>query len=81
LSELKTWRDLDRIFKLSDFVIAERPNFKISKVPSKTIKVEIPGIDTSATEIRRRVKNNKSIRYLVPDSVREYIDKHRLYKS
>ncbi len=81
LNELKTWKDLDRIFKLSRFVIAERPNFKILRVPKQASKIKITGIDISSTEIRRRVKDGKSIRYLVPEGVREYIYKHKLYKA
>jgi nicotinate-nucleotide adenylyltransferase len=36
-------------------------------------------LEISGTEIRRRVGRGESIRYLVPDEVREYIAKHRLY--
>lgn len=36
-------------------------------------------IDISSSDIRQRIKNGQSIRYLVPDKVREYIYEHRLY--
>jgi nicotinate-nucleotide adenylyltransferase len=39
----------------------------------------VPSIDISATEIRRRVQDGRSIRYWVPDAVAEYITRHRLY--
>ena len=39
----------------------------------------VPALDISATEIRRRVSRGLSIRYWVPDSVAEYIARHRLY--
>ena len=38
-------------------------------------------LDIGATDIRRRVKSGLSIRYLVPDGVREYIERHGLYKG
>ena len=36
-------------------------------------------LDISATELRERVRANRPIRYLVPDPVASYIEKHRLY--
>lgn len=81
LNELKTWKDLNEILRLSKFIIAERPNFRISKIPRNATKIKIPGIDTSATEIRERVKKGESIRYLVPDRVIDYIYKHKLYRD
>jgi len=37
-------------------------------------------IDISSTMIREYVKDNKSIRYLTPDSIIEYIKNHKLYR-
>ncbi|XP_058530954.1 nicotinamide/nicotinic acid mononucleotide adenylyltransferase 1 isoform X1 [Ochotona princeps] len=37
--------------------------------------------DISSTKIRRALRRGQSIRYLVPDPVREYIEKHDLYSS
>jgi len=42
--------------------------------------IPVPMIDLSATKVRERVKQGLSIRYLVPDSVREYIGAHGLYR-
>jgi nicotinate-nucleotide adenylyltransferase len=39
----------------------------------------VPQIDISASEIRTRVAQGLSIRYLVPDSVEKYIAEHKLY--
>jgi len=41
--------------------------------------VDVPGVAVSSTEVRRRVSVGAPIRYLVPDAVVEYIDRHRLY--
>jgi nicotinic acid mononucleotide adenylyltransferase len=38
-------------------------------------------IDISATEIRRRVAQNESIRYFVPESVEEIINREKLYRE
>ena len=41
----------------------------------------MPAIELSSTAIRERVAAGKSIRYLVPDPVRDYIAHHRLYRD
>ena len=40
---------------------------------------QVTQLDISATDVRRRVSNGQTIRFLLPDSVREYILKQRLY--
>jgi nicotinate-nucleotide adenylyltransferase len=42
--------------------------------------IEVPAVDISATLVRQRVADGRSIRYLVPDAVREYIAAHGLYR-
>jgi nicotinate-nucleotide adenylyltransferase len=41
--------------------------------------VEGPGLAVSATDVRRRVKEGRSVRFLVPDAVADYVAKRRLY--
>jgi len=43
--------------------------------------VATPRIDISSTEVRRRVAEGRSIRFLVPDAVAEYIRRHGLYRA
>lgn len=42
---------------------------------------DMPALDISATDIRRRCAGHRSIRYLVPDAVAAYINLHSLYSS
>lgn len=77
--DLPAWRDAERIPQLARVVVFARPG---STVPSsKWISqvIEVPAIDISATEIRRRVSRGQSVRYWIPDAVAEYITRHRLY--
>jgi len=43
--------------------------------------VEAPMIDISATDIRQRLKAGKSIEFMVPSDVREYLKRRRLYRD
>ena len=44
-------------------------------------QLEFAPLGSSASDLRRRVARGESIRYLVPDEVIEYIDKHQLYRD
>lgn len=45
------------------------------------VALDMPGLDISATDIRRRIAENRSIRYLLPDAVDNYINTHQLYRT
>ena len=53
----------------------------LSRHPSGGIaELAIPKLEISATDIRRRVVKNRTIRYLLPNAVANYIHQHHLYK-
>jgi nicotinate-nucleotide adenylyltransferase len=45
------------------------------------VELAIPKLEISATLIRSRVSENRSIRYLLPNMVADYIHQHHLYTS
>ena len=52
----------------------------LSRLPSGGIaELAIPKLEISATDIRRRVAENRTIRYLLPNAVANYIHQHHLY--
>ncbi len=79
LKDLFSWKDIEDIFKLSKFVVANRPGYPVRNVPKEAETVAITPIEVSSQDIRRRLGEDKSIRYLVPEKVREYIISKRLY--
>lgn len=79
LKELFSWRKIDEIFNLSRFIVAQRPGYPIEELPKNVQAVTITGVEISSSEIRKRIKDKRSIRYLVPDGVRMYIEKNKLY--
>ena len=83
LIEYEIWKDFDEVIRQCTLIATTRPNYDFECVPSEIRNLvtmfRITGFDISATEIRERVQNNTSIRYLVPEAVAAYIDKHRLY--
>jgi nicotinate-nucleotide adenylyltransferase len=78
-AELDSWYKAERIPQLADVVVFARPGAPAPSSRLITQVIEVPALDISATEIRRRVRRRMSIRYWVPDSVAEYIARHRLY--
>jgi nicotinate-nucleotide adenylyltransferase len=84
VDELDTWKDPQRLYRLAKVVIATRPGFdqfdRRNRFAKKSIVVPITGMDVSSSEIRRRVKKGKSVKYLVPSGVEDYIRKKKLYR-
>jgi len=56
-------------------------NFDNIKINGDVIYINSEPIGISSTKIRRLIKTGKSIRYMVPDVVLEYINRNNLYKE
>ena len=84
LIDFKIWKDYDEILNICRFIATTRPNYYLDKVPSdlrdRVQYFSITGVDISATKIRERIRSGRSIRYLVPELVWEYIERHQLYR-
>lgn len=78
--DLPGWFEVEALPALADVVVFGRPGTAIPDLPFVTRSIEVPAVDISATAVRRRVAEGRSIRYFVPDAVREYITAHGLYR-
>ena len=85
LIEYKIWKDFDDVLKLCTLVVTTRPNYDLEQVPleirNQITIFKITGSDISATEIRNRIKEKHSVRYLIPEDVVNYINEHHLYRD
>jgi len=85
LAEFRTWREPDKILSLATVVVMTRPGLRPGADEflgdPRVRLVEVPAIGVASTFLRQRVREGKSIRYLVPAEVEEYIVHHRLYVS
>lgn len=80
LKDLFSWKNINDIFKISKFIVANRPGYPIKDVPKEVDTVVITPIEVSSEDIRKRLTEGRSIRYLVPEKVRKYILDHKLYR-
>jgi nicotinate-nucleotide adenylyltransferase len=74
------WKDPHGILKLARLVILNRPGFD-KNYPRRWpfLKINMPAVDISSSDIRDRLKGNKSIWYLTPKAVIRTIKRSRLY--
>lgn len=89
LRDLPNWRDPERLIRLATMAAALRGEGRPSKavlerllpgLSRRVVWVEMPRIDVSASELRRRAARGQSLRYLVPDKVGAYIRQQGLYQ-
>lgn len=88
LGTFPTWHEPERILSLASLGVAERPgscveDSVLDALPGLREKVEFfdsPLIELSSTEIRDRRQAGKSITYLVPERVENYILENALYR-
>jgi len=89
--DILTWRKVEEVLKYCTFIAATRPGYTSEQLERKVKEVknlygkeifilEVTGMAISSTDIRKKVKNGQSIKYLVPEAVEYYIIKNNLYR-
>ena len=87
LANIFTWRDVDELFELANFVGCTRPGYTMDSalmenLPADRVTlVEIPALAISSSDCRERKRRGEPVWYLVPDGVVQYIAKHDLYPA
>lgn len=81
--EFWEWREPESLLSMLQFIIITRPGYERGNIDErlrkKTEFFEM-NLNISSTMVRDRIRNNKSIRYLVPEDVRRYIIEKGLYR-
>lgn len=89
---LESWKDYGELIKMVYFIGATRPGVDNEALSKKINHLEtsyevhielsyVPALAISSTDIRNRIAREKSIKYLLPESVEQYISDHFLYKK
>lgn len=85
-TELSTWKEPDKLFQLAKIIVMRRPGFELKKhtknfiAKGRTVAfLDVIQIDIASADIRNRIKNNFSVRYMLPEPVLHYIIRNRLY--
>ena len=79
---LDKWKNAEVIIKRYEVYVYERPGFEINNsTGAKLHVVDAPLLQISATQIRQLIKEGKSVRYMLPDKVRDEIEKGGYYKK
>ena len=77
---LGKWKNPELLLKNYSFILYPRPGFEVNDAPKNVKVIDAPLMEISSTAIRNLIKSGKTIRYMVPDNVREEIEKSGYYK-
>ena len=81
LQNLPHWKNYELLMKTYELIVYPRPGFEVREMAkSRLTIVKAPQLEVSATLIRQNIREGKSIRYLVPEKIREEIEKCGYYK-
>lgn len=92
LLDLTSWREHERVMGMTRFIVLDRPGVDPEAVRREAqrlgraygAKIDFfpcDRLDVSSTMVRRRAQAGLSVRYLVPDAVRAYMDEKKLYRG
>ena len=89
INSLAQWYRAEDLLRMACFVVTPRPGIVVDReglrksfgaLTEKIIEVRTPYFEISSTDIRERLRAHRTIRYLVPPAVEEYIAKEGLYR-
>lgn len=81
LQNITKWKNYELLLKQYQLLVYERPGYKADNfIDGNIIKLKAPLLDISSTKIREMIKSGDSIKFFVPDVVKEEIERNHYYK-
>ncbi|MCL5780829.1 MAG: nicotinate-nucleotide adenylyltransferase [Firmicutes bacterium] len=88
--EILTWKEAEKLLNMCTFIAATRPGYNLNNLKEtlkslpgeifkKTLPLEVPALSISSSDIRQRVREGRSIKYLLPEPVEQYIKENKIY--
>jgi nicotinate-nucleotide adenylyltransferase len=79
-----TWKDAEECLALAEFVAATRPGYDLGKLESEGLRdrvriLNVPALAISSSDVRKRFRSGRPVRYLIPHQVEQFARKYRLY--
>ena len=91
VAEMASWKAPYRISKMATVVAFPRPRFSkpeitvleraMPGIADRIVFLDTPYLEISSTDIRTRIAEGGSVRYMVPDAVVQYITENKLYEA
>lgn len=79
---LRTWERSTEVIEQSQLVVVDRPGAPVElDTDVDWIRVEVPRLEVSSTDLRSRFRDGRPLDYLLTDAVLEVIDARSLYLS
>jgi nicotinate-nucleotide adenylyltransferase len=90
LRDLPKWNRPDELIRRTRFAVMSRPTALVNPemhevvlpgLAERVVMIDAPLIEISSTDIARRIREHRSVRYMLPPAVLAYIETHQLYQQ
>ncbi|WP_347549517.1 nicotinate-nucleotide adenylyltransferase [Pseudalkalibacillus hwajinpoensis] len=81
IEDLPNWYRIDELSEMISFIGVNRPGYTPDKEQYRVSLIDVAQIDVSSSALRKGLSEGKSGRYLLPESVRIFIEEKGLYES
>ncbi len=84
--DVPSWHRAADLMATASFAVVPRPGVAREDVDAALAGADVawldmPELGISSTDLRRRVRRGASVRFLIPETVRSYIERHGLYRE